>query len=1648
MSAQRFDQFDFLTPDYDAMARSEAVRQGVDPYLISAALSQESGGKPGARSRKGAMGLMQIMPATAARLARDLGTTPDAVLNDPATNLKAGVYEWKRLLLANQGHPDPIGAAAVGYNAGEGEIGRYDAGTGHHPFAETRNYIASIKSKMGNSSAAEFDFLNVQPHQATATAAGRPPTPRLTDEQFGALDDVGKRAHVANLLEDLHAANPQPPAQTPAQHRADTVAAVADHLVDEFDGVIDHQTAVDFLKSSQGRQHTLTIARSVNGNVAETANMLQAHVQQQGRQQLAQALPSAVADLPVKLSVDQDAATPVAPDLRQVSPGETVAVPAGRVTSTMATARPLYLGDLKEQIIGGKVDVNSLTDVINRRIYSDLGEAFRLSPGDVQQYAKPYTPEQVKAALPGIIAELNDPRMNGYITHRLPADYEAQLSALSQGKAREFYLQQVASLSDDDKRLLARSLAAKGPLPDDLKKALGYGEHEFHSAADIPAVAGDYLGAAGAGAMKSVGETLSGLARLNQYNPTGEWAVPLLDAFGGGLQEEGNLSLNTSKPRGVGGAVAQGAGELAPDLAAALLLPEALPAHLAFWGGLGATKELGRGGDLADAGRAGAINAAMVGLGAPLKPVAGAAADSLGEILAKGGTRAFIGAATGYAQAKAQGASDDEALAAAIQFAGMNLAGGKRAEDRPLSIAPEAVRGDSLAPVDVAAHEAATSPRNDMAAPTPAQVESGNYAKGHTRIAGMDITIENPQGSTRRPEWPPLDSHYGYLKGSSGADGEHIDVFVKPGTPANYDGPVYVVDQLNKGGKFDEHKVMLGWPTKEEASAGYAANYTPDWQVGPIREFSSPAEFKAWLKSGDTTKPAATEAAPVDFDFLTPQAEPLPARGVESAAYGSRNRLVTSDAATAALERIRARGVNERGSGGPSTEQLADLLTLAAYHVEAGAREFGAFSSRMIADAGEWIKPHLAELHDKALAMVGGSEREAPRIDDAPPAPTEPPAASNAPVKLRQHPLEVVSTLIKSGLLSGLQTSARNILSTVSHLAAEGGPTRAIASLTDILVAGREGVRSITGPNPAATMRAAGEAATTGLREAWDIIKRGAPENELDRLANSREISTGSKVGDLIVNFPFRFLSAQDRVMKTFAFRNALEDRARAEALSESRAGRISGESVEGLTRDLVRAARAGERDDLLLNAWQDAEIATFNNANKLGENLQRVKSEAGPVGKFVIDQAALFASVPWNVLRRQLDGMGLGFGVEATKALARRIQGEAFPTLEDQRRFATMAGRLGTGAAVAMLGAYLHNAGVLTGYNEEGGKPSASMLIGGRYYRVDLVPPFGALLALGATLRGEMTRELGKGESRSARAAGAVAESLVPQHPFARPTRDFVEPMFEAAQKRSFGPLEKSAESLAGRLVPSISAEVARAGDASERDVRGPLDAMKARIPGLREQLPAKRDGLGDVVERSGAPGFAGGMADIFRSVPDKAAVDRIVREMQTAGVDLKPLQRGQTETDAHFQRRADVVGKMMHERLSALVDSPAYAELSPGLKKLLLVRVRNEAKQDYREQAKGGRIATPEAAAWNVEVTVAQMRAREALNDNRAFTGLRPADREDVQRRVMALFRSSKVKSLSDVRDARDTLRDVLMELKESISEIISDVKEARRQ
>lgn len=142
--------------------------------------------------------------------------------------------------------------------------------------------------------------------------------------------------------------------------------------------------------------------------------------------------------------------------------------------------------------------------------------------------------------------------------------------------------------------------------------------------------------------------------------------------------------------------------------------------------------------------------------------------------------------------------------------------------------------------------------------PTEKQKKSGNYRKGKIKLHGLNISIENPKGSFRSgkakdgKEWSQkLKHHYGYIKGTVGRDKDHVDVFIGNDPESE---KVFVINQLDQDGKFDEHKCMVGFKNEEAARKGYLANYEKGWQgLGSVVE-KSVDEFRDWLKNGNTRR--------------------------------------------------------------------------------------------------------------------------------------------------------------------------------------------------------------------------------------------------------------------------------------------------------------------------------------------------------------------------------------------------------------------------------------------------------------------------------------------------------------------------------------------------------------------------------------------------------------------------------------------------------------------------------------------------------------------------------------------------------------------------------------------------------------------------
>lgn len=353
----------------------------------------------------------------------------------------------------------------------------------------------------------------------------------------------------------------------------------------------------------------------------------------------------------------------------------------------------------------------------------------------------------------------------------------------------------------------------------------------------------------------------------------------------------------------------------------------------------------------------------------------------------------------------------------------------------------EWVGNNEQSDLDNAAHEAATSVHNDLPEPTQAQIEAGNYKKGHIKVHGLDIAVENPRGSERRGtdpdgnEWSHnMSDHYGYIKRTTGADQEHIDTYVGKNPKSEN---VFIVDQIDQGsGGFDEHKVMLGFDSQEEAITAYKSNFDKGWKVGPVTQMSKD-QFKDWLKNSDTSKPVAESGQktepqhPVnkwqeEMNKALAKADPehplfkklqasaknglrsvsdravalRQAREIEKKAEAqeqkyqpekpkakaepSKNTLVSDDRAAELRARLKAK-LSQLNSG-IDPEIMAIGAELAVYHIERGARKFAALAKNIANDLDvsvEKIRPYLRSWYNGARDMMEDMGADIQGMDSA-----------------------------------------------------------------------------------------------------------------------------------------------------------------------------------------------------------------------------------------------------------------------------------------------------------------------------------------------------------------------------------------------------------------------------------------------------------------------------------------------------------------------------------------------------------------------------------------------------------------------------------------------------------------------------------------
>jgi hypothetical protein len=544
-----------------------------------------------------------------------------------------------------------------------------------------------------------------------------------------------------------------------------------------------------------------------------------------------------------------------------------------------------------------------------------------------------------------------------------------------------------------------------------------------------------------------------------------------------------------------------------------------------------------------------------------------------------------------------------------------------------------------------------------------------------------------------------------------------------------------------------------------------------------------------------------------------------------------------------------------------------------------------------------------------------------------------------APQQPRTPPLEVVTAVRKAGLLSGLPTHAKNVVGNLTFQPLEE-VSRMPASIVDLAISVANRRRTITGPSPTAVAKSGVNAATTGLREAGQILRRGMTNQQAAQLQLGREINSGSKILDFYVNGVFRTLGAEDAVFRRYAFTRAVQDRAKAAALTEARQGAIPRSQIS------ARAKQLEVDPQITADSILDSEIATFNNPSLVNRFVQSGMEAIAPypggrAANFGVELAIPFRNAPSNAVAKLLEYTPLGLLKNGAQVI-RAVQARAF-TPEMQRQFSTTMGRTVTGSSLILLGYQLGKAGLMTGYSDTdpskrnrdvaAGRTPGAILdpITNTWHSLIGVSPIGPLLVIGATLQREEGRELKDESRRGANMAAAVTQTIKEQ-PLMSGAKDISEAI---SQPGSTG---ARAGRIAGSFVPTMVSKVGELTDSQRREGKGFFGQIQKRIPGARNYLPEQTDVLGRPLEQRKT-----GFFDPTYTSAAKERTDPLMKELTRLDVGLTAPQRDKDagETEEAYRERKALAGRWFETYAAKLMESRAYRAASRDEQKAAISRL-----------------------------------------------------------------------------------------------------------
>lgn len=596
--------------------------------------------------------------------------------------------------------------------------------------------------------------------------------------------------------------------------------------------------------------------------------------------------------------------------------------------------------------------------------------------------------------------------------------------------------------------------------------------------------------------------------------------------------------------------------------------------------------------------------------------------------------------------------------------------------------------------------------------------------------------------------------------------------------------------------------------------------------------------------------------------------------------------------------------------------------------------------------------------------------------------------------------------LRRAGLLTALAGRIRDVISTGDNvlvrpiLRVPGAATDALAAR---YIAGKLGgpaaqYRAMTTPR-LQEFRAMAKGAKEGMQQAveslgLEYVRRGDFKNlgefiraaqldpdllrrmDIPQQINIDSFFPGTKANlfaDFYQKYVMRFSGASDRIFRGAAYRGALDEGARVQAVREG----LSGAALEKRVKQLLTAPP----DDLVADAVLQSEYATFVNDGSLSRGVSAVMGilsteaekgiKAGAEVEAALNTIFPFRRTPANLMTRIAEATpGLGAAMFAKRASnwlgaisKAALESNQSPELlravrQEQRRMIETLTLQGTGIGLLALGFYLYDQGVLSGdlpddaagreqWALEGKKPN-SILINGQWFPIGQIAPYGNIVSMAASMKQSAEREGESGDlgDMLSRAPMAAVRGVLNQ-PMVTGPKEMLEAATGGAREQ-----ERYKRSLAGSFVPSGLAQAARA-DEVVREPQTIVEAIQSRIPGAARGVPARLNIFGEPMRSASTIGL---MYDDLRRA------DRTVAEMARVGAEVGPIQKWRNEPFDQYQMRQRDAGQRTRVALNQLFSSAYYLSASEKDKRDMIAKEveRSRATSTRALQARG--IREPE--------------------------------------------------------------------------------------